>query len=165
MPAELPDFVIRPVIESDLPDLLDLWEALAAEGFIGAEAPIDRPARSAMWRERFIDSHDAVFLIARDDQNLLGVGSLEGRGGLLNLGLSVDGRFRQRGVATKLLDACLEWARNNGAHKISLQVWPHNEAAIALYEKFGFEHEGLLRKHYRRKNGELWDALVMGLPL
>src|SRR5438132_10638636 len=30
---------------------------------------------------------------------------------------------------------------------------------------FGFEEEGLLRRQYRRRNGELWDALVMGLLL
>jgi RimJ/RimL family protein N-acetyltransferase len=47
-------------------------------------------------------------------------------------------------------------------HKIALQVWPHNEAALALYRSSGFEQEGYLRQHYRRKNGELWDAVVMG---
>jgi len=30
---------------------------------------------------------------------------------------------------------------------------------------FGFQREGLLRRHYRRRNGELWDTVVMGLPL
>ena len=38
-------------------------------------------------------------------------------------------------------------------------------AALALYRKFGFEQEGYLRSHYRRANGELWDAVVMGLLL
>jgi RimJ/RimL family protein N-acetyltransferase len=44
-------------------------------------------------------------------------------------------------------------------------VWPHNDRAIALYEKLGFVEEGRLRRHYRRRNGELWDAVVMGLVL
>ena len=44
-------------------------------------------------------------------------------------------------------------------------MWPHNHAAIGLYEKFGFAREGLLRRHYRRRNGELWDAIVMGRRL
>ena len=52
-----------------------------------------------------------------------------------------------------------------GAHKLALQVWPHNTAAIALYERFGFQREGYLRRHYRRRTGELWDAIIMGLPL
>jgi RimJ/RimL family protein N-acetyltransferase len=44
-------------------------------------------------------------------------------------------------------------------------VWPHNEATRALYGKFGFVEEGCLRHHYRRRNGQLWDAIVMGLVL
>ena len=47
----------------------------------------------------------------------------------------------------------------------SLEVFPHNEAGIALYRKFGFVEEGRRVKHYRRAGGELWDAIVMGLPL
>jgi RimJ/RimL family protein N-acetyltransferase len=50
-------------------------------------------------------------------------------------------------------------------HKLSLEVFPSNEAAIALYRKFGFVEEGRLRSHYRRQSGELWDVLVMGLLL
>jgi N-acetylglucosamine kinase-like BadF-type ATPase len=63
------------------------------------------------------------------------------------------------------LDELVRWAQDHGCHKVSLQVWPHNDAALRLYEKFGFEREGLLRSHYRRRNGELWDAIVMGLLL
>jgi RimJ/RimL family protein N-acetyltransferase len=61
--------------------------------------------------------------------------------------------------------AAVTWAEEAGAHKVTLQVWPHNEAARALYRKVGFVEEGLLRRHYRRRNGELWDAITMGLVL
>src|SRR5439155_279731 len=79
--------------------------------------------------------------------------------------LMVDGDRRGQGIGSALMAAAIEWARTAGAHKLSLQVWPHNEAARALYRKFGFEEEGLLRRQYRRRNGELWDAIVMGLLL
>jgi ribosomal protein S18 acetylase RimI-like enzyme len=48
---------------------------------------------------------------------------------------------------------------------MSLEVWPHNEAAIALYQKVGFVEEGRKVRHYRRANGEIWDAILMGRPL
>jgi RimJ/RimL family protein N-acetyltransferase len=48
---------------------------------------------------------------------------------------------------------------------VSLQVWPHNQPARALYRKLGFEDEGVLRGHYPRRDGTLWDAVVMGLLL
>jgi hypothetical protein len=50
-------------------------------------------------------------------------------------------------------------------HILSEPPIPWNEAAIALYRKFGFVEEGRLRKQYRRQSGELWDVLVMGLVL
>ncbi len=52
-----------------------------------------------------------------------------------------------------------------GAHKVSLQVWPHNGAARRLYRRLGFEEEGRIRRHYRRRNGQLWDAIIMGMVL
>jgi RimJ/RimL family protein N-acetyltransferase len=87
------------------------------------------------------------------------------RYGVADLGMLVAAGWRGRGVGSALVAAGLAWAREAGAHKVALQVWPHNQAAVALYEKFGFQREGLLRRHYRRRNGELWDAVVMGLLL
>ena len=49
----------------------------------------------------------------------------------------------------------------NGAHKIELEVWPENADAIAIYERAGFEPEGLRRNHYRRRDGSLRSALLM----
>jgi hypothetical protein len=39
-------------------------------------------------------------------------------------------------------------------------VFPYNEAAIALYERFGFEKEGYRHGHYR-SGGRLVDAILM----
>lgn len=50
-------------------------------------------------------------------------------------------------------------------HKLSLGVFPHNEAAIALYRKFAFVEEGRRVQHIRRSNGERWDLIEMGLLL
>ena len=43
--------------------------------------------------------------------------------------------------------AAIEWARERGLHKLSLGVFAHNAAAIALYRKFGFLEEGRRIKH------------------
>ena len=74
-------------------------------------------------------------------------------------------RSRGRGIGSALLAAAIEKARGEGLHKLSLEVFPHNDAAIALYRKFGFVDEGRRVKHYRRSSGELWDSIVMGLLL
>jgi len=62
--------------------------------------------------------------------------------------------------------AAIEWARARGdLHKLSLGVFAHNAAGIALYRKYGFVEEGRRDKHYRRQSGELWDSVDMGLLL
>ncbi|MFC8042508.1 hypothetical protein [Nocardia sp. NPDC057353] len=55
-------------------------------------------------------------------------------------------------------------ARERGAHKVTLQAWPHNEPAIAVPAR-RVEVEGRLRRHYRCRSGELRDAVLMGLQL
>jgi RimJ/RimL family protein N-acetyltransferase len=85
--------------------------------------------------------------------------------GVAELGMMVADGWRGRGVGSALLQAGIDWARSVGAHKVALQHWPTNDRATALYEKFGFVEEGRLRRHYRRRNGELWDAVVRGLVL
>ena len=44
-------------------------------------------------------------------------------------------------------------------------MWPHNARGRRLYESGGFGDEGYLQRHYRRKSGALWDAVVMALIL
>jgi RimJ/RimL family protein N-acetyltransferase len=81
------------------------------------------------------------------------------------LGMMVDARWRGQGVGGALVEGAIARARALGAHKLALQLWPHNDAARRLYRRHGFVDEGLLRRHYRRRNGELWDAVIMGLVL
>jgi ribosomal protein S18 acetylase RimI-like enzyme len=87
------------------------------------------------------------------------------RFGFGGLGMLVDAEWRGRGVGSALLQAAIDWSRDHGLHKLCLDVWPANTAALALYRKFGFVEEGRLVGHYRRRSGELWDAIVMGLAL
>jgi RimJ/RimL family protein N-acetyltransferase len=55
--------------------------------------------------------------------------------------------------------------REQGLHKLSLEVFAHNAAAIALYRACGFAEEGRRIRQYRRSSGELWDSIIMGLAL
>jgi RimJ/RimL family protein N-acetyltransferase len=86
-------------------------------------------------------------------------------GGVVDLGMFVVGGHRGAGVGAALLEAVIDWARQQQAHKISLAVWPTNYPAIGLYARYGFRHEGTRRRHYRRRSGALWDATFMGLIL
>jgi putative acetyltransferase len=80
--------------------------------------------------------------------------------GVASLGMWVVPSHRRRGGGRMLIEAALA-ARPEEVHKIELEVFPENGAAIALYRQLGFEEEGLRRAHYRRPDGSLRSALIM----
>lgn len=111
-------------------------------------------------------AHAAVLVAESDDGEIVGRLSLSRDAHpasvhVADLGLMVDARYRRRGIGRALLAAAVEWARTNGVRKLELHVFPHNQAAIALYERFGFEREGYRKQHYLRSNGRYVDAILM----
>ncbi len=159
--------VVRPLTDAEVPTVVELLAAVAAEGrWLGSEAPIDHAARAEQLRADVAARSGVGRLVAIVDGEIVGHLGLDlATTGVANLGMFVAAGWRRRGVGMALLTAAIEEARRWGTHKVALQLWPHNQAARALYLKFGFVEEGRLRRHYRRRDGSLWDALVMGLVL
>jgi len=157
---------IRRAGESDIANLIALIESVSAEErWIATELPLDRERRANAYRTTLARS-DATILVAIADGAIVGeVGMFCNWRGLYELGMAIEQVWRGKGLGSRLLEAAIAWARSAGGHKISLDVFPHNDAAVALYEKFGFAREGYHPKHLRRKNGELWDVISMGLSL
>lgn len=135
------------------------------ERWLGTEPPVDRAGQRARVLEE-AGSERCASLVALVDDALVGHVRVDmAPYGVAGLGMMVAAGWRGRGVGGALVPAAIDAARDLGAHKIALQVWPHNEAARRLYLRHGFLEEGILRRHYPRRNGELWDAVVMGLVL
>ncbi len=61
------------------------------------------------------------------------------------LGMALLPEFRGQGVGERLMRQTLEAARAFGLHRVELTVREDNKNATALYEKIGFEIEGLMR--------------------
>jgi ribosomal-protein-alanine N-acetyltransferase len=74
--------------------------------------------------------------------------------------LAVHPEFRQQGIARRLLNDLLHQAASGGAELATLEVRISNQAAIDLYESFGFQISGR-RPRYYRDNQE--DAHIMTL--
>jgi RimJ/RimL family protein N-acetyltransferase len=121
------------------------------------------PTEDLAQRFRASVEWDGWFLFVLEDGSEI-VGSLGMQpthaDGVLSLGMWVLPEWRGRGGGRMLIEAALE-ARPTDVHKIELEVFPDNEAAIGLYRSTGFEEEGLRRDHYRRLDGSLRSALVM----
>ena len=81
----------------------------------------------------------------------------------LSLGITVRREWRGRGVGAAVMRFMIDWCQANpGVHRLELWVFPDNAAAIRLYEKMGFQHEGNRRSSYR-KDGEFKDLMLMGM--
>lgn len=73
----------------------------------------------------------------------------------------VDRAYRGRGVGESLLKQALSWACERDLPDVSLLVFPHNERAIALYRKFGFEQREYYPNDVTRQTGDVWDTMLM----
>ena len=155
---------VRPARDEDAAAFGAVIAAVAAEErWIATEGPVDiadRAARTIAWIER----GDGIFVLEDDDGRIvgnLGLHQTHARG-VVSLGMSIVAEARGRGGGRALMDAAMTWVQARPElHKVELEVWPDNERAIALYERFGFEVEGLRRDHYRRRDGSLSSAIIM----
>ncbi|MES2103152.1 MAG: GNAT family protein [Pseudomonadota bacterium] len=77
---------------------------------------------------------------------------------------AVNPAFQGRGLATAMPKEAIADLRTKGIKRIELIVESDNPAAIALYEKCGFEKEGHLRKFYKRASEDHYvDDYLMAL--
>ena len=164
MPERL---VIRPAHPRDAAPLVSLAEDIAAEpeGWLIS----DGGWRTVVDERRYLRAlrrySDAAVFVAETEDGIVGRLSL-GRDPhpasrhVADLGLMVAASHRRRGIGRALLERSVSWARDAGVRKLELHVFPHNDAAIALYEDFGFRREGYRKAHYRRGRGFV-DAILM----
>ena len=152
----------------------DAAELVALASEVGAE-PEGWLLSDASWRSvvderrylRALRRHpNAAVLVAEVDGEIVGRLSISrdphpSSAHVADVGLMVAAANRRSGVGSALLAAAEEWARKAGISKLELHVFPHNTAAIALYDKLGYEREGHRRNHYRRPDGRFVDAILM----
>jgi RimJ/RimL family protein N-acetyltransferase len=165
------DVTIRRADPGDAQALTDLARAVGAEpeGWLLTT----NGWRSAADERRYLRAlrryPDAAVLVAETGGELVGRLSLArdrhpSSSHVADLGLMVAKDYRGRGVGRALLDGAVVWAGESGVTKLELHVFPWNRPAIRLYERFGFEREGVRKRHYRR-DGEYVDAILMALTL
>jgi RimJ/RimL family protein N-acetyltransferase len=165
-------FIVRNAEPRDATELKELGDAVAAEpeGWLATL----NGWRSAADERRYLRAvrrypHAAVFVAEAEDGRVVGRLSISrdqhpASRHVADLGVMVDAEHRRRGIGRALLAAGVEWAREADVRKLELHVFPWNEAAIALYEDFGFVREGY-RKHQYRRGDEYVDAILMAYEL
>jgi putative acetyltransferase len=135
--------------------------------WLATQAPVDVPAAELRFQTAAVSPAHALWVLEDPGGRVagcLGLHPTHARG-VATLGMFVLGAARGRGGGRALLEAALAHARAAELHKVELEVWPENARAIGLYARSGFVVEGLRRDHYRRRDGSLRSALIMGISV
>jgi len=79
-------------------------------------------------------------------------------------GLAIAPAFSGRGEGRKMIKEIVMLARERGFLRIELSVASTNDKAIRLYDKAGFQKEGLLKKYtYLKSEHRFIDEIMMAL--
>lgn len=83
----------------------------------------------------------------------------------LRLGIIIFNKnYWQKGFGKETIDLILRFVLEElGMNKVYLTARADNESAIRVYEKLGFQREGVMRKEYKVKKGEYIDLLRMSI--
>jgi RimJ/RimL family protein N-acetyltransferase len=143
---------IVPLDESHFDALCGVLDVVAREKRFLAltQAP---PMDEAFAFLRNIVDHDHPHFVALLDERVVGwcdilpaFGDARRHLGVLGIGLAPEARHR--GLGAILMRATIAKAWDQGLTRIELTVRTDNHNARALYERMGFEHEGIKRRAF-----------------
>ena len=132
---------------------------------VEAVVEIERICFTTPWSEKAyrdtLANENALYLVAEteDTQTLVGMcGVLKiiDEGDISNVAVHPD--YRRKNIAKHMMEELLVRGQSFGVDAFTLEVRAGNEAAIKLYEYFGFRTEGVRKRFYDKP---VEDALIM----
>ena len=118
--------------------------------------------------EMINSEHDMLFaIILKNGKKHIGnvrLGPIDFESKNIKLAIMIgDSRFHNLGIGTEIVKRCSDFCFYKlGMRKLFLEVIDENKAAIRIYEKNGFQTEGLLKNHFLC-NGKPVNILIMSL--
>jgi L-amino acid N-acyltransferase YncA len=155
--------VIRRATPDDAEGIMTLLSTVAAEGTMGPDLQLH-------------DAETERRLLAAASPSVCWVGVAEDGGAVVGHALAVRGTTtaashvatvavavaadrRGRGLAGRLLDGIVAWARDSGVSKLQASVLAGNSPALRLFEGRGFVREGVRRDQWRIRG--VWTDEVL----
>ena len=129
-------------------------------------AEIEREAFDQPWSERMfipeVEDENAYYLVGTRGDEVVCYGGFHkvlDEAHITNI--AVKATERGKGIGKLLVSELISRAKLLGIKYMTLEVRDNNEAAIRLYEEFGFKVEGVRKKYYNNNR----DALIMWLAI
>lgn len=115
--------------------------------------------------EQMINNDNSTIIVAEDGDELVGYLSATSRSQkrvkhIVTIGIAILQSHVGKGIGKMLFKELEIWAKDHGKHRLELTVMKNNPSARALYQKMGFEVEGV-KKDSIFVNGEYIDDIYM----
>lgn len=160
---------IREAIPTDAEALLDCLERTAVQtGFMtmGEEGSGLTVEEESQHIANIYDSPNNCLIVALIEDKIIGMATINASNKpkiqhIGELGIVVDKEYWGFKIGTELLQEVLDWVEaSETINRIELKVQKRNERAIHLYEKYGFELEGIMERGVK-DNGEYLPVCMM----
>src|SRR5690606_22095041 len=92
----------------------------------------------------------AKYIVAEVDGLVVGYGGvwlIIDEGHVTNI--AVDEKYRNMGIGSKIMEGLIQLCIDRNIASMTLEVRKSNEAAKALYKKFGFKEYGIRKGYYQ----------------
>lgn len=160
---------IRPLLMSDLDNIMT-WvnNPEVVINFQNFDMHITREAEKAFLEKALANKDDRMYAVESESEEYLGNAGIHGissKNKLGRLALIIGNRdYQGRGYGQSALKELLKYAfEENGLNKVWLIVLKENEKGIHIYNKTGFNVEGILREEYADREGKFHDMIRMSM--
>ncbi len=163
--------VIRPMIESDADTLCRIFPMTHTESdflnHMSGEFDLTVEQERAFIRSHH-DAPGCLLICAELDGQIIGLGGTEQPkfrrySHHCELGVTVIKAFWGQGVGRAITSYIIDWAKQQGMHKLYLKVFSDNVRAMALYQSLGFKEEGRLKDDALKADSTYRDTIIMSM--
>ena len=157
---------IRLYRPADKEGLISMYAGLSQEALRWSMPPYN-----SQRIERWISNmENTITLIAHDENRVVGhlqisIGTSPRFREMGDLFIYLHQEYQNVGLGTALMNQAITLARERRLHRVELTVVADNHRAIHLYEKVGFQREGLKRENYLGEDEKYHDEIIMGILL
>jgi len=158
---------IREIQIEDAKNLLNLLKKLDAETTFLLYEKDERKRTIEQQRKNIKEQLERGVLtfVLEDNKKLVGyvfgnIFTANRKKHCMNLAIAILQEYTGKGYGTKLMNTIEKYAINNGITRLELEVSKKNKIAISLYQKIGFEVEGVKRNAFL-VNGNFEDEILM----
>ena len=160
--------IIRSLDERDHEALLAFGKALPQDDWLYLRHDLQNPQTVARLTNAYAAEHWRQ-IVAVSDDTVVGYSNVRRLPGwsdhVGDIHLSVSPHWRRNGIGIALAQAIIDAARELGLSKVIVEVMEEQQAGRAIFERLGFQVEGLLRGHMRAHDGQPHNLLILAYHL